>query len=95
MARGEGIRKISDLFETYKNRFVAPQKAVIDAFIDVVRDVFEVDVRAGDISYTPSTRTLSLRLPGPFKSEVLLKKEEILMHMKGRLGPKNAPRDII
>jgi len=95
MARGEGIKKISDLFASYKKRFKAPQKSVILAFVEVVRDVCEINLKESEVSYTPSSRTLALRAPGQIKSEILFQKEEILLHMKGRLGVQSAPTNIL
>lgn len=95
MARGEGIKHITDLFETYRKRLVAPKRSVIDAFCEVVKDIQGFDIDATLVSYTPGAKTLALRAKGPIKTEILLRKEEILVHLKGRLGERNAPRDII
>lgn len=93
--RGNGITKISDLFETYKKRLRAPQKTVIDTFVEVVSDVLEFTITRESVSYTPSTKTLVLRVAGPLKTEILLRKGELLTHMKGRLGAQSAPEEII
>lgn len=95
MARGEGIKHITNLFDSYRTRLIAPKRTIIEAFIEVVSDLYGFTVGAEEIAYTPATRTLSLRSPGPLKTEVLLRKEEILAHLTGRLGQKNAPKDIV
>lgn len=96
MRKGRGeIKKIGELFEKYQRSLIAPQKTVIKTFIEVVYEVLEFEVAYDSVSYTPHTKTLSLRSKGPLKSEVMLHKDEILTHMKGRLGPKNAPTTIL
>jgi hypothetical protein len=87
--------KLSDLFEKYKTTLKAPQGAVIDCFIDVVKDVIGLPIRKESIKYTVYSKTLSVSVPGPLKSEIKLHKEEILAHMKGRLGEQNAPSELI
>lgn len=95
MARGEGIKKVSDLFETYRKRLKAPQKTIVSSFQEVVRDLYGIEVKAEYVTYTPFSRTLSLKAPGTLKTEIILRKGEILAHIKGRLGVQNAPKDII
>ncbi|NCN52726.1 hypothetical protein GW943_02875 [Candidatus Parcubacteria bacterium] len=93
--RGGGIKKVADLFETYRTRLKAPQKTVINTFTEVVSDVCGFSLRTSDVSYTPSSKTLSLKAAGPLKTEILLRKQELLIHMKGRLGASSAPNEII
>ncbi len=96
MRKKEGsIKKISDLFETYKVRLKAPQGTVVDCFREVVEDVIGLPIRKESIKYTVYTKTLSVQVQGPLKSEIRLRKAEILAHMKGRLGEQSAPSDII
>jgi hypothetical protein len=92
--RGE-IVKIGALFETYKKRFKAPQGSVIAAFHEVVDDVLHIPMRTSWSTYTPTTRTLTLSAPGPIKTEILLRKQDILLHLKGRLGERSTPLHII
>lgn len=92
--RGEPI-KISHLFETYKKRLKAPQSSVISAFQELILDLFGIEVQKKYIQYSPSTKTLSVNTNSQLKTEIILRKEEILAHLKGRLGAGNAPKDII
>jgi len=95
MRKGSGeIKKLSDLFEKYRNTLKAPQKTVVSAFCEVVEDVLGVTVDQKKVSYTPHNRTLTLSVGGPLKSEILLHKEEILTHLKGRLGEQGAPKEM-
>ena len=44
MKRGGGVKKISTLFESYKQRLVAPQKTVIDTFVEVIHDLLSIEI---------------------------------------------------
>ncbi len=95
MARGKEIKKIGDLFDKYRRRLVAPEGSVIDAFVEVVDDVLSFKIQKSKVRYTPTSRTLYLSGSGALKSEVKLHESEIISHLKGRLGEKNAPRTIL
>lgn len=95
MRKGRGeIMKLSDLFDKYKKILKAPQGVVVDCFIEVVDDLIGIKISKEQISYTVHTRTLSVRVSGPLKSEIKLRKKELLVHIKGRLGD-GAPLEII
>ena len=92
--RGE-IKKVSSLFEKYKRVLIAPEGTVINAFIEVVEDLFGIKCSRSQLSYNPATKTLSLQGVGVLRSELKLREQEILNHLKGRLGEKGAPRLIL
>jgi hypothetical protein len=94
MARGEGIKKLSHLFEKYTKNLIAPERTVIAGFLEVTSDLYGWDLKKESVTYNPRTKVLSLAVSGPFKTEMQLHKEEILTHLKGRLGEKSAPKDI-
>jgi len=95
MPRGEGTKKISDLFTKYQHTLKAPQGHVIAVFSEVVMDVLGIAIDESKISYTPHTKTLSVQTASPIKSEILLHKTELLTHLKGRLGERSAPTNIL
>ena len=95
MSRGEGVKKLSSLFDKYKKTLKAPQGSVIKEFCEVVKDVLDIDLSKDKVSYVPNTRIISLKVGGPLKSEIMLHKKEILNHLKGRLGEHSAPKDFI
>lgn len=95
MARGEGIKKLGSLFEKYKTLLVAPQGSIISAFQEVIVDLFNLDLKKEQVSYSVHNKTLTVKVSGPLKTEILLRKKEVLAHLKGRLGEKSAPREII
>lgn len=96
MRKGRGeIVKLGDLFEKYRKNLKAPEKTIIVAFEEVVLDLFEIKIPKGKVKYSPASKTISIIGGGPLKSEINLHKEEILLHMKGRLGEKSAPKEIL
>lgn len=93
-ARGE-IKKVADLFEKYRRTLVAPERTVVIAFVEVVEDLVGIAVPPEVVRYSPATRTLSVNGAGPLRAEIRMRRDEILAHMKGRLGERNAPTTIL
>src|SRR5690606_19509626 len=87
--RERGIKKLSTLFDTYKKTLKAPQGAVIDCFLEVLEELMGLSIKREYVRYTVHGRVLSVNAAGPIKSEIKLRKGEILAHMKGRLGEQN------
>lgn len=92
--RGE-ITKLSTLFEKYKKILKAPQGSVIESFREVSSELIGIDIQKSKITYNVHSRVLSVNVQGPLKNEIKLRKEEILSHIKGRLGEASAPTEII
>ena len=92
--RGGEVRKVGDLFDKYKQTLQAPQGIVIGVFIEVVSDLIGITIPKERISYSVHNKALTMQISGPLKSEILLQKEEIFTHMKGRLGGKGVPQQI-
>jgi len=90
-----GTVKINQLFETYKKRLQAPQKTVIKTLQEIIRDLLGFEIEKDHCSYNVFNKTLTLNISGTKKTEILIRKEEILNHLKGRLGQKSAPKEII
>ncbi len=95
MARGEGVKHLKDLFQKYRERLIAPEATIINTFIEVVKDVLGIEIKKEAVNYTPANKTISLRVSGVLKNEITLHKEELLQHMKGRVGVKAAPTKIL
>ncbi|MDB9944436.1 hypothetical protein OAD26_00350 [bacterium] len=91
----DSIQNIGSLFDKYRKRLKAPQKTVINTFQEVVADLFGIHIDEKDCGYTVSNRMFRLNVSGPFKTEILMRKKEVLLHMKGRLGEKSTPKEII
>lgn len=94
MQRGE-LKKVSSLFERYKKTLVAPESSVISAFLEVVEDLLSVKLVKEKVRYSPVSRTLSLSGLGSLRSEIKMREEEIINHLKGRLGEKSAPKRVL
>ena len=94
MPRGE-LKQVSSLFEKYKRTLIAPEGAVISEFLELLQDMFAVKVPRSKISYNPSTRALVISGLSALRSEVRMREVEILAHLRGRLGEKNAPKRVV
>jgi hypothetical protein len=86
-----GPKKIGSLFDVYKKRLRAPQGTVIEVVREVIKDCVGVDLPKSAFSYSPHSKMLTLTVRGPLKTEIFLHKEEILTHVQGRIGVKDAP----
>jgi hypothetical protein len=91
--RGE-ITKISTLFEKYKVTLRAPQGTVVKEVIEVIADVTGVELPSKYVRYAVSNKTLSITAPSIVKQEIKLHQDEIMLHVKARLGEKSAPKII-
>lgn len=88
-------KTIQSFLARYTARIKAPEKSVLDAFKNAVREAASFELDAGDASYRPHTRTITLGCRGPKKTEILLRKGTILSKMKQALPPQSAPMDIV
>ena len=91
--RGE-IIKVADLFGKYKQILRAPESSVIKEVIEVITDLTGVTLSAKYIKYAVHSKTISITAPAILKQEIKLHQEEILIHLKARLGEKNVPKII-
>jgi hypothetical protein len=90
--RGELI-SVGGLFDKYKTLLKPPQQSVIIVFTEVVSDIVGIPIKKEQVSYSVSSKTITLHLPSIVKNEIFLNKENILDHCKGRLG-NYSPKDI-
>ena len=94
VGRGEVV-KVANLFEKYSKILKAPEASVINQCIEVLNDVMGVVIDKKKFSYSVATKTLFISVSGPLKTEIMLQKKEIITHLKGRLGEKSAPIEIL
>lgn len=92
--RGE-IVAIKDLFAKYRQTLQAPQKNVEMEALKVIGEILQITLKENQIEYTPSTRTLYLKISSLIKQEVKIKQKDILQALKQNLGPKSCPKSII
>ncbi len=93
--RGQGVVHIKNLFTKYSTTLHAPQKTIIQAFINTVKDTLGRVIQPEQCSYTPHTQILTITASGILKTEILLKKKEILKAMSYVLGARNIPKEIL
>jgi len=92
--RGE-IIKVGSLFEKYKQRLKPPQGSVIKEVIEVIIDLTGITLENKQIKYSIHTKIISIQAPSLIKQEIKLKQDEILLHLKARLGINNTPNLIL
>lgn len=92
--RGQGIVHVKNLFTKYAATLRAPQKTVTQAFVNAVEDTLSRAIHE-QCSYAPQTQILTVSVSGILKTEILLKKKEILKTMADVLGPRNVPKEIL
>ena len=85
---------IKGILEAYKQRLRAPQKTVIAEMVRAYQAT-GLKVSERDLSYTPSTRTITVRAMGPLKMEMLLRKADALREARTTLNDKDIPLEII
>lgn len=90
IGRGEVVR-IGSLFDHYKKRFTAPERTVVLACIEVLKELFSFQLKENQCRYAPRSRTITLIVSGPLKTEIQLQKEKVLTGIRERVGEKNAP----
>lgn len=86
---------IGALFESYKKRLRPPQQSVVRVFVEVVDEVLGVTIAVDDVTYNTYTKMLHLAVPGLVKNEIKLHEEEVLSHLRGRLGEHEAPKGVV
>lgn len=91
--RGE-IIKVADLFEKYKKVLRAPQSSVIKEVIEVITDITGVTLQSKYLKYAVHSKTISITAPAILKQEIKLHQDEILIHLKARLGENSVPKII-
>ena len=80
------MKPIGDLFAKYKLTIKAPQGTVEKAFVESVKAVLGFDIDQDKVTYVVATKTVNLRLPALVKSEINLRKDEVVRHLNSSLG---------
>lgn len=91
--RSKELRSIGALLERFKN-LRPPQAAVVDVFCAAAQAACGVPVPKKAVRYTVATRTIGIIAAGPLKSEIALKRGEILAACVRELGA-HAPKEIV
>lgn len=86
--------QISDLFSKYRDRIKPPQSSVEETCFEVISEFTKLPIKRENISYTVSTRTISIQASSLIKSELMFKSEAIKKQLQEKLGVSNAPLHI-
>jgi hypothetical protein len=89
--RGELI-KVGDLFEKYKKSLKAPESTVVKEVVEVIADLTGVTLERRYLKYSVVHKTISITAPSILKQEIKLHQTEIILHLKARLGERQAPK---
>jgi hypothetical protein len=89
------MKQLGDLFLKYKTHFKAPQASVEKECVAVIKEVSGFIITSDQVTYTVSTRTISLRVPSVFKSELRFHQQAILRELENRLGKDGCPKTLL
>lgn len=89
------MKRIGDLFEKYRTRFKAPQASVEKVCVEVIVELTGYMITVKQVSYTVSTRTISVSVPSLLKTELKFHQTAILKELENRLGKDGCPLVIL
>lgn len=89
------IKHINPLFERYKKVLRAPQGSVVKVFCEVAEDEFGFVLKKEWLEYNPHSKTMFIKVSGPQKHELLLRKAQLLKGCQDRLGTESAPKALV
>ena len=87
----ENKEHLSNLLDRYKKRFRPPQASVEKVVIASVERVTGIALQATEVEYTPSTKTIHLRVPSILKTELKAKEMLIIDAVKKDLPREDVP----
>lgn len=88
-------KHLSTLLENFQKRFVPPQASVEKRVAEIICELTPLTVTQDQVTYTVTSRTISLKVPSILKSELQNQKTAILDCLVKEMGVKNAPRTIL
>ncbi len=91
----EGAVPISSLFAKYQARLRPPQGVVVTAFCAAVEHITKHALSRDVVRYNVHTRTISVAVSGPHKSEIMFNKKQILTLCKETLGGNGMPEHVV
>lgn len=87
--------QIGNLLLKYKKNLKPPQASVEKECIEVIKEVTNFLLKADQVEYTVSNKTLYLQIPSLLKSELKPQYPNILLALKNRLGAAHSPTTIL
>lgn len=91
----ENKQHLGNLLARYKERFKPPQASVVKECIEVIESVCGIVLEQKHLTYTVSTRTLTVQTSSMIRSELKTHHTAITTELQKRLGAHNAPSLII
>jgi len=88
------MKPIGDLFTKYKLTFYAPQATVEKACVEAIKKATGFTISVDQVTYTVSTKTISIQVPSVLKSELRFHHQAVLTELKKSLGSKGSPNSI-
>ena len=93
--QNKSVKKVGVLLEKYKKNLRAPQGSVEGAFRQAVLETLGTELAEEQVRYTVLSRTISVSVAGPVKSEILLNKEVLFEKCKAAVGEHSTPCHIV
>ncbi len=87
--------QLGNLIDRYKRILRPPQASVEKEVIEVVKEMVGIELKPSQVTYTVSTRTISITAPSVIRSELKQVQQAILNELKNRLGVEHAPKAIL
>ena len=91
----QNYNQLGNLLERYKKQLKPPQASVEKVCVSVVADLTGIPLGAHQITYTVSSRTITIKASSLIKSELKTHYTAILLELEKRLGLGSAPTTII
>jgi hypothetical protein len=85
---------IKGILGAYTNRFRAPQQHIVQAVV-VAYSEEGLCCTVADVAYTPHTKLVTVRAHGPQRTEMLLRKQNVLTRLRTTLSERDVPHDIV
>lgn len=85
---------LSSFFDNYRKNFAPPQSGVVEEVREVVKDLLGMELKKEQVSYSVLSKTISLQCGAVLKHEIVRHKDDILLHLKARLGEKHCPTNL-
>lgn len=89
------MKKLGSLFERYQKILIPPQASVEKRVAEIICEITPLQIKAEQVKYTVSNKTISLQVPSVLKSELQHQKTAILDRLVSEMGVQNAPKVIL
>jgi translation elongation factor EF-Tu-like GTPase len=91
----ENGQQVGNLLSRYKNYFTPPQSSVVKECLIVIEQVSGIELEQKHLTYTVSSRTLTIQTSSVIRSELKRHHHTIIVELQKKLGTHNAPTNII